>query len=124
MKDTEDFLTAQGFRSYEQKDTDQFQRRKVLYQRRLEGVEPVCRCNDKLHLNVTLYAYEIHGKVHTSAEVDITGEQPDGEWAKLTIYSVEVEDIPAKLSNIEQRLIRAWVASCELAPADPETSEG
>lgn len=105
-------LTAKGFRRHEQRGDDRYPSRKVLFQRRIENVEPVCQCNDKLHLNILLYSFELNDKIHQSAELDITGEMPDGEWAKLSIYSVSFETLLKKLDDFEQRLIAAWQASC------------
>ncbi len=123
MWDTvEAFLKARGFRSYEQRDVAPAAR-KVLFQKRLEDVEPVCQCNDKLHLNVTLYAFSMNGNLHESAEMDITGEMPDGEWAKLSFYSMNLPALLEKLDQLEPRLVAAWRASCEGAvkPASIDT---
>lgn len=118
----EQALTAKGFRRHEQRAEPGFPSRKVLFQRRLENVEPVCQCNDKLHLNITLFSFELHGKTHESAELDITGEMPDGEWAKLSIYSVTLPSLLERLENFEHRLIAAWKASCSDIPVEATQS--
>lgn len=111
MADLEKELTALGF-SRHNYPREEFHGQKVLFQRRIEGVEPVCACNDKLHLNVTLYSINLHGREHESVEVDITGETPDGVWAALKLYSLKPEEVLGRVAHHEKRLIACWKAAC------------
>lgn len=104
------FLLAKGYRRYEQGDLREPTTKKVLFQRQLEGVSPVCLCNEKLFVNVTLFELNLHGKIMQTAEVSITAETPDEHWANLTLYSLSLEDLLAQEPQCVQRLTRAWQA--------------
>ena len=44
-----------------------------------------------------------------SAEVDLTGES-GGVWFKLTAYGLTIEELRARLPDIESNLVAAWNA--------------
>ena len=115
----EEFLVAEGFVPYTQPGDDRLGV-KVLWQRRLEGVEPVCRLNDKLNLNVWLSEVELPGhplKRFAGAEVELCAELPDTQWAKLMVYSVPPEALPRRFELIRTKLVKAWQAMAELSTA-------
>lgn len=114
MQQVEEFLKSKGFLAYEEKDP--LYRRKVLYQRRIEDVTPVCACNDHLNLNVRMYDYVTGSRPVTSAEVSISGQRPDQEWTNLSIYNVSIDSLPEKLEAFERQLVAAWEAACALIP--------
>lgn len=73
-----------------------------------------CECNDgtPMQLVVRPFKYKQPSTMHTewqSAEVDVTGEA-GGVWFKLQAYSLQHDELRARLGEIESSLIAAWNA--------------
>ena len=68
-----------------------------------------CACNDERPgIQVFIYLCELPhcGEVHTSYEIELMGELPDGTWVKLHQWALP-DDINGGLALIP-RLIKTW----------------
>lgn len=104
------FLLSAGYRRYEQGNLREPTTKKVLFQRELQGVSPVCLCNDKLFVNVTLFELALPTQTLHTAEVTITAETPDEHWANLTLYNLNLKELLEQEAQCVRRLTRAWQA--------------
>ena len=73
-----------------------------------------CECNEGKAIQIVIrpFAYSDDTQRWESAEVDVTGEVR-GLWFKLSAYSVQHNELKARLQEIEIRLLDSWNA---LAP--------
>jgi len=104
------FLLSAGYRRYEQGNLREPTTKKVLFQRELQGVSPVCLCNDKLFVNVTLFELALPAHTLQTAEITITAETPDEHWANLTLYNLTLKELLEQEAQCVHRLTRAWRA--------------
>ena len=79
--------------------------------RRSEYPSRECECNDgrKMQIVVRPFAYTAGLQSWSSVEVEVTGEA-QGIWFKLSAYSLQADELKARLQEIEIRLLDAWNA--------------
>ena len=79
-----------------------------------------CECNEGKPMQIVIrpFAYTVGMQSWESAEIDVTGEVR-GLWFKLSAYSVQHDELKARLQEIEVRLLDSWNA---LAPHNAESS--
>jgi len=70
---------------------------------------PLCQCNDKLHINVVISRLVLNGEQCNGVEMEMCHEGKDSHWSALKIYSLTEEDIEAKLTSLENKLLRMWI---------------
>jgi hypothetical protein len=106
-------LEVLGFRGQELPVGDRTSRQLVMW-RRIQNVEPVCATNDRLSLHVTFNAFLLPNmrEVNEGCSIDITGEIPGANWTTLQIYGISIEEVAAKIPEVERRLVAAWKAVC------------
>lgn len=111
------FLESEGFREYTSprlnRIPDGIPSISRLFQKRLPIRSPVCKTNDRLHINVNYSSMCLHeGIWHETFEIDICGEteEEDSFWTKLLIYGITQEDLLKNYIAYENRLVAAWVA--------------
>ena len=71
-----------------------------------------CECNydkDGIQIVIWPYRYNLHGHQMRSIEIDLSGEA-DGVWYKLQGYSMTWDELPDKLDQVTDGLIKAWEA--------------
>jgi hypothetical protein len=112
MTNVEQFLKSQGYKKY---DIHNFIRPDAagFYQKRLDLDRDVvlCNTNDNLSIDATHFIVDLPTMSHESVEFAIVGQADDMEWYRLTCYTVRAVDLtPAKLEDIQARLIAAWEA--------------
>lgn len=71
-----------------------------------------CECNDDKPMQIVIrpYEFDLGATQYRSAEVSACGAYGDGQWWELKAYSINPDDLPAKLDGIEKSLIEAWNA--------------
>ena len=66
-----------------------------------------CKCNaSQAGIQVVITVNEYEGRL--SYEMDVTGEKPDGAWAKLSAYSFNAEEIIQASETQASQLVAAW----------------
>jgi len=110
----EEFLEGKGYKCWK-KDFDECSKTEH-YQRRVDNLPgyrdnyPLCRCNNKLFIDIIHYRYTIHGTPHNSLTAGICHENAAGEWCDLKIYSLSGAKVKESLDSIEQKLLNMWKA--------------
>lgn len=109
-------LRAQGFERFVP-PTQGDRAHQVLWQRAMAGVEPVCRYNGGLRLNVTLYEFRRPPPAidHIAAEVELHAQLPDEQWARMTLTPETVAELMAQLPVMQTKLVTAWQALAALS---------
>ena len=103
------WLESQGFRDYHNGMAFSENRCKWYACKRYPS-QYVCELNDDkegVQIVIWPYEWEINGHHCKSVEVDLTGEA-GGIWYKLQAYSLLWDDLPHKLPEITESLIKAW----------------
>lgn len=82
------------------------------YQRRVDRDAwfdaPLCRCNEKLLINIDEFKYcvgEISGHSFT---INICAEGWDGDWCDIKIYGIKPAELEKKLDSLEDRVLNMW----------------
>ena len=112
MEELKAFLSADGFKGAENHMRSRDNRIDWYAYRRtaIPGIE--CECNEGKALQIVVepHSYVMpDGREFKSAEVEICG-QAGGQWFKLRAYSINADDLPGSLPNIERSLVAAWNA--------------
>ena len=106
------FLEDKGYKCWKT-DVDDVSTSKH-WQRRVDldkGFDaPLCQCNEKLHINIRHHEFAIQDHEHKSCEIYICGENKDGEWCDIKIYSVKPEELEEKLDSLETKVLNMWKA--------------
>lgn len=101
-----EFLLSKGFKEF--KPVNQSTR---AFQLRIDdGDNYLCKCNDKLFMNVYVWTMDVQGVNHSSVSMEIVAEDPVSQWFELTCYGIKVEDFEAQFSNNYTKLFTAWKA--------------
>lgn len=84
-----------------------------LYYKRMDD-HPVCLCNDKLQLCVTVHDTDFGNgnPPYRTVDFDVTGEYKSGSWAKVQVYSVFWHDALTRFDDLCGDALRAWDAMC------------
>lgn len=72
----------------------------------------VCESNDDkpgIQVTVTPHKLRMGGNEYKSIEIGITGEA-NGIWCTLQAYSLSWEELPTKLDQVTDALVKAWEA--------------
>lgn len=70
----------------------------------------MCKTNDYVSVYVELYHLELPGFSQRGAVVGLRHETQNGDWVRLEIYSVQLDELCEKLDVLERRVVRAWEA--------------
>lgn len=82
-----------------------------------------CRCNDKPpSITVNPYQFDMHGITHSSAEIRLAGEMPDGQWVDFRAYSIAMAEVMDALPGALKALEAAWVAAWDTANQPKDTN--
>ena len=110
------FLESKGYKMWKEEDDEYFH--KEYYQIRLDNKKgwdnsvPLCFCNDKLTLNIVSYqntkSFHSNSVLIDGYEMEIIGENTDGEWTNTKIYSLTEDQMLSKIHIYEDKLIRMW----------------
>jgi hypothetical protein len=110
------FLESKGYKMWKEEDDEYFH--KEYYQIRLDNKKgwdsgvPLCNCNDAFRLNIKLHqntkSFHDGSKFSDSYEMEIIGENTDGEWVDTKIYGLTDDQILPKIHIYEDKLIRMW----------------
>ncbi len=108
------WLESEGFRTAENHLRDRINAATWYAYRRSKLPARRCECNDdKEGAQICVYPSDLRsltGRDDTiSVEVELCGEA-GGDWYKLRAYGFKLEELPAKLDDIERRLVCAWNA--------------
>lgn len=106
-----DWLAEQGFQHY-LNHLGSRDNRANWYSCRKTNIEcRECETNDgkRMQIVVNPHSYIIHGDIHESVEINVTGEA-GGVWYQLNAYSLSVDEVHTRLDEIERNLIAAWNA--------------
>ena len=105
-------LTDAGYKCWntdkDQYGTIQYWQSRVDIRDGFDESIPLCQCNDKLFINVSLDDFEANGSMFHSASISLTHENKEGLWCDLTIYSLTQDELADKLPSLEQKLLRLW----------------
>ena len=75
-----------------------------------------CICNDKPpSVTVNPYQFDMHGHTHSSAELRMVGEMPNGRWVDFKVYSIPMDEVMCSLPGALNELEAAWVAAWDTA---------
>lgn len=81
-----------------------------------------CQCNDKPpSVTVNPYQFAINGHTHSSAEIRLAGEMPNGRWVDFRVYSVPMKEVMDALPGALDALESAWVAAWDTANKSKDT---
>lgn len=81
-----------------------------------------CICNDKPpSVTVNPYQFDMHGITHASAEIQLVGEMPDGQWVDFRAYSIAMAEVMGALPGALKALEAAWVAAWDTANQPKDT---
>ncbi len=113
--DLREWLIKQGFKCYfeyfkREHDCNWYACRKTEYSAR------ECETNEGKAMQIVIhpFSYSDGTQRWESAEIEVIGEVK-GLWFNLSAYSVPIDELKARLQEIEVRLLDAWNA---LAPYD------
>jgi hypothetical protein len=113
--DLREWLISQGFKCFysdleRERDVNWYACRKTQYTAR------ACECNEgkAMQLVIRPFSYRDSNQRWESAQIEVIGEVT-GLWFNLNAYSVPIDELKARLQEIEIRLLDAWNA---LAPYD------
>lgn len=109
-----DWLQENGFRVDTNQMADQTNNCKWYAWRRFDEARD-CECNDKPpSLYVYPHLFTLRDRQYSSVEVKVGG-QVGSPWFRVEAYSIGLDELPARLPEVEAALLRAWNA---LAPAN------
>lgn len=109
------FLKDNGYKMWTTEKTD-FDGHVEKWQRRVDLADdfqyPLCQCNDKLHININFYSYQLNSQIkHESYEIFIVGENNDSDWYDIKIYGIKADELVDNLKKYETKLLNMWEAS-------------
>jgi hypothetical protein len=67
-----------------------------------------CQLNNKLFINISVTHYNYAGDRSVTATIDIAGEDYQGEWCDLSLYSISLEKLEQNLGHYEDRIVSLW----------------
>ena len=70
-------------------------------------VTHVCQSNNRSQITIKPYCFLINDGKFRDVTIEISGEVSD-LWYQLSAYSIKLEEVPQKLNDVTQSLIRAW----------------
>lgn len=70
-------------------------------------VTHVCQSNDRSQITIKPYYFLLNDVKFRDVTIEIAGEVSD-VWYRLSAYSIKPEEVPQKLNDVTQSLIRAW----------------
>ena len=100
-----EFLESNDYKMWKQEENT------LHFQKRVDDIyqeSPVCKCNDKLFINIQVFTFTIHGVVRTSCEMNMVHERPDDEWCDLKIYSLTEDQVKSNLKAYEDKMAKLW----------------
>lgn len=104
---------VQGYKKWEDKTerVGEYVFQTKRYQKRVDWLEgwdnvPLCRCNDKLFININQSTADAFPP---SFSIELVHEGEDDVWADLKLYSITQEQIENNLSKYEEKLKKMWV---------------
>lgn len=105
------FLEGKGYKCWKEKKEGHST--VFLLQKRTDVLEdykdyPVCHCNDKLFINVSLHAFNAANFSSASAEVGIVHENADEEWCELKVYGLKQDQILEGIDLYERKIMDMW----------------
>lgn len=104
---TKQYLTTEGWKNYKQGDSE-------IWCRQWKDA-PSCRCNsDKQGIQVTVTDHHLFE--HSSYEIDVTGEKPDGQWVRLAVYGIREDELVSVLYQQANQLVAAWTLLANQQP--------
>jgi hypothetical protein len=111
--DLREWLITQGFKCF-YNYLDREQECNWYACRKTEYTVRECECNEGKTMQSVIrpFSYSDDNQRWESAEIEVTGEV-HGLWFNLRAYSVPIDELKARLQEIEIRLFDAWNA---LAP--------
>ncbi len=112
MDELRAWLESAGFKTSRNGMSHQENHAQWYAYRRTNRPARTCECNDDKTMQIVIrpYEFDLGATQYRSAEVSACGEYGDGQWWELKAYSINPDDLPAKLDGIEKSLIEAWNA--------------
>lgn len=83
------------------------------YQKRVDtlpeyrDIQP-CQLNNKVLLNITISYHTCGGEKNVTVTIDIAGEDYQGEWCDLSLYSISLGKLEQNLGHYEDRIVSLW----------------
>ena len=104
------FLEDKGYKCWKTEE-DEYSTTKH-YQRRADKDEwfdaPLCRCNEKLHIDINEFKYSVGDISGRSFTISICAEGQDGDWCDIKIYGINPDTLEKKLDSLEGKVLNMW----------------
>ena len=71
---------------------------------------PLCRCNEKLCINIDEHQFSVGEISGHSFTVSICAEGEDGDWCDIKIYGIKPDEIEKKIDSFEDKVLNMWKA--------------